>query len=69
MAQCIEFSMGEEQEIYTIISPIIVYAPAGLIHAPINIKEVRKPIIFINVADAVEYTKVYGISGPIATGR
>jgi hypothetical protein len=65
----VEFSMGEEQEIYTITSPTIVYVPAGLIHAPINVKDVRKPIIFMNVANATEYTTTYGAVGPIATSR
>jgi hypothetical protein len=51
----VDFSMGEEGEIYTFNKPTIVYIPAGLMHAPINIKVVKKPIIFMNVANALSY--------------
>jgi hypothetical protein len=48
----VEFHMGEENEIYRFDQPTIVYVPKGLVHAPIDIKVVRKPIIFMNVANA-----------------
>ena len=51
----VEFSMGEGGEIYTFDKPTIVYVPAGLVHAPINIKVVHKPIIFMNVANAPSF--------------
>jgi hypothetical protein len=51
----VEFSMGEEGEIYTFDKPTIVYIPKGLKHAPINITVVRKPIIFMNVANAPSF--------------
>ena len=51
----VEFSMGEEQEVHTITAPTIVYITKGLVHAPINVKIVNKPIIFMNVANAPEY--------------
>ena len=51
----VEFTIGEENEIYTIDQPTIVYIPAGLVHAPIDIKVVNKPIIFMNVANATGY--------------
>jgi hypothetical protein len=51
----VDFHMGEEGEIYTFDKPTIVYVPAGLKHAPINIKVVKKPIIFMNVANAPSY--------------
>jgi hypothetical protein len=51
----VEFSMGEEGEIYTFNKPTIVYVPKGLKHAPINIKIVKKPIIFMNVANATTF--------------
>jgi hypothetical protein len=57
----VEFSMGKEGEVYTFDKPTIVYVPAGLVHAPINIKVVKKPIIFMNVANATNFiTKVDG---------
>jgi hypothetical protein len=51
----VDFHMGEEGEIYTFDKPTIVYVPAGLKHAPINIKVVKKPIIFMNVANAPSF--------------
>ena len=57
----VDFSIGEEGEIYTFNKPTIVYIPKGLVHAPINIKVVKKPIIFMNVANAPGFiTKVDG---------
>ncbi len=50
----VELSMGEEHEIYTITAPTIVYVPKGLVHAPLNFKIINKPVIFMNVADAIE---------------
>ncbi|MFC1920163.1 hypothetical protein ACFLYQ_00380 [Chloroflexota bacterium] len=54
----VEVSMGEEEEIYTITEPTIVFVPAGMVHAPINFKEITKPIIFMNVANAPDYTTI-----------
>jgi hypothetical protein len=54
----VEFSMGEEQEIYTITQPTIVYIPAGLVHAPINFKVVKKPVIFMNVSNVATFSKI-----------
>jgi hypothetical protein len=51
----VDFSMGDEGEVYSFNKPTIVYIPAGLTHAPINIKVVKKPIIFMNVANALSY--------------
>ena len=53
----VECTMGEELEVYTVTEPTIVYVPAGLVHAPIDIKVVNKPIIFMNIANATEYTE------------
>jgi hypothetical protein len=49
----VDFHMGDE--IYTFDKPTIVFVPAGVKHAPINIKIVKKPIIFMNVANAPSY--------------
>jgi hypothetical protein len=54
----VEFHMGREDEIHTIRAPTIVYVPRGLVHAPIDIKIVNKPIIFMNVANASEYIEI-----------
>jgi hypothetical protein len=49
----VDFHMGDD--IYTFDKPTIVYVPAGVKHAPINIKVVKKPIIFMNVANAPSF--------------
>jgi hypothetical protein len=49
----VDFHM--DGEIYTFDKPTIVYVPKGLVHAPINIKVVKKPIIFMNVANAPSF--------------
>jgi hypothetical protein len=51
----VDFSMGDEGEIYTFNKPTIVYVPAGTVHAPINIRVCNKPIIFMNVANASSF--------------
>jgi hypothetical protein len=51
----IEFHIGNENEIHTFTTPFIVYIPAGVLHAPINIKVVKKPIIFLNIASCIDY--------------
>lgn len=54
----VEVTMGEALEEHTITEPTIVYVPAGLVHAPINVKTVNKPIIFMNVANAPDYSEI-----------
>jgi hypothetical protein len=51
----VEFSMGKEQEVHTFTTPFIVYIPAGMVHSPINIKVVKKPIIFMNISNTSGY--------------
>jgi hypothetical protein len=53
----VELTIGEEFEVHTITEPTIVYIPKGMVHAPINFKIINKPIIFMNVANAPEYTE------------
>jgi hypothetical protein len=54
----VEFTIGENLEVHTITEPTIVYVPRGLVHAPINVKTVNRPIIFMNVANASEYSEI-----------
>lgn len=56
----IELTIGKELEVHTITEPTIVYVPAGMLHAPINIKIVNKPLIFMNVANAVDNSELPG---------
>lgn len=41
----IEIYLGEEQEKYVVTQPTIVNLPAGLVHCPMEIKRVGKPIV------------------------
>ncbi len=45
----VEMHLGENEEKNIITYPACVYIPAGLVHSPLNIKKVTKPIVFIDV--------------------
>ena len=45
----VEISLGEPLEKHIINYTSCVYIPAGLMHCPLNIKTVNKPIMFIDV--------------------
>ena len=45
----VELFMGEEQERYLITQPTLVSLPPGLIHSPLNILRVGKPIVQLEV--------------------
>ena len=51
----IELCLGDECEPQIITEPTVVHVPAGMMHCPLTYKEVRKPVIFMNVALAPEY--------------
>ena len=51
----IEISLGEEGEKHIINSTSIVYIPKGLVHAPIAIKRVNKPIQWMHVLFTPKY--------------
>jgi hypothetical protein len=53
----IELPIGPEKEVHFIIGPTIVYVPQGLQHGPLNFKEIKKPVIFLNVANTPGYQK------------
>ncbi|OGO39477.1 MAG: hypothetical protein A2147_07690 [Chloroflexi bacterium RBG_16_57_8] len=46
----IELSLGEEQEVYLIEQPTVVYVPAGLVHTPLTFKRIDKPVLFHPIA-------------------
>ena len=50
----VELYLGEEKEKYIIDSSSFVYVPRGMMHCPLNIKRVTKPIMFIDVVLAPE---------------
>jgi hypothetical protein len=51
----IELSMGEEEELYLIEQPTIVYIPAGLVHTPLTFKTINKPVLFHPIALTPNY--------------
>lgn len=53
----VELCLGEEREKHIINSPTVVHIPAGLVHCPLNIVKVNKPILFMDISIAGRYTK------------
>ena len=45
----VEMHLGENEELFLITYPAVVNIPAGLVHSPLNIKTVNKPIVFIDI--------------------
>ena len=56
----IELSMGEEEELYLIKQPTIVYIPKGFIHTPLTFKRVDKPVLFHPIALTPNYYSKFG---------
>ena len=46
----IEMCLGEEQEKHLITSTSVVSIPPGLIHCPLIVKRVDKPIVFLEIS-------------------
>lgn len=46
----IEISLGEEQEKHLITSTSVVSIPPGLMHCPLIIKKVTKPVVFLEIS-------------------
>ena len=42
----VEIALGEDWEKYTITTPAIICLPAGVQHAPLNVKTVKTPFYF-----------------------
>ena len=45
----IEFGLGEEEEIQVITTSTFIWVPKGLSHGPLHVKEINKPVMFIDV--------------------
>lgn len=52
----VEIILGEEQEKHVITTAGVVSIPAGLTHCPIAIRNVTRPIVFLEVS----LTRIYG---------
>jgi len=53
----VELTLGQEKEKQTITAPTVVCVPKGLIHGPLNVKTIQKPILFCHIYLAPEYVK------------
>jgi hypothetical protein len=53
----IELSLGREGEKQIIKSPSVVCIPKGLIHGPLSVKNITKPILFCHIYLAPEYVR------------
>ena len=58
----IELCMGEEEELYLIEQPTVVYIPAGLVHTPLTFKRVDKPVLFQPIPLTPAYYSRFGDS-------
>ena len=56
----IEISLGEEGEKHIINTTSIVYIPKGLVHAPIVIKKVDKPVQWMHILFTPKYDMSVG---------
>ena len=56
----IEITLGEEREKHIVNTTSIVYIPKGLLHAPIAIKKVNKPIQWMHVLFTPKYDMAVG---------
>jgi len=52
----VEICLGEEQEKHLLTKAGVVSIPAGLMHCPIAVKNVTKPIVFLEIS----LTSLYG---------
>jgi len=46
----IEICLGEEQEKHTITSTTVVSIPPGLVHCPLIVKKLDKPVVFLEIS-------------------
>jgi hypothetical protein len=56
----IELSLGEEEELYLIEQPTVVYIPAGFVHTPLTFKRIDKPVLFHPIALTPDYYSNFG---------
>ena len=56
----VELSLGEEEELYLIEQPTIVYIPAGFVHTPLTFKRIDKPVLFHPIALTPDYYSNFG---------
>ena len=52
----VEICLGEEEESHVITKAGVVSIPSGLMHCPIHVRNVTRPIVFLEVS----LTRIYG---------
>ena len=52
----VEICLGEEEESHILTKAGVVSIPSGLMHCPIHVRNVTKPIVFLEVS----LTRIYG---------
>jgi hypothetical protein len=65
----IELSMGEEEELYLIKQPTVVYIPAGFVHTPLTFKRIDKPVLFHPIALKSDYYSNFAENINFVKGR
>ena len=54
----IEILMGEQEEPHVITSPTIVCIPQGMVHGPLTVKSIGKPVLFSQIYLAPDYQQI-----------
>jgi hypothetical protein len=53
----VELPLGKEKKKQIINEPQFVYIPQGLVHGPVKFKNIKKPIVFMNIYLSPKYSK------------
>jgi hypothetical protein len=51
----IHVCLGEEHEEHIITSPTVISVPAGMVHCPLTVKKLTKPVVFFEIAMTTDY--------------
>jgi hypothetical protein len=61
----VEITLGEDQEKHLLTSAGVVTIPAGLVHCPIDVRNVTRPIVFLEISLTREYGKPVAKEGAV----
>jgi hypothetical protein len=64
----VELSLGKEGETHVITAPVAVHIPQGMVHGPLNFKEIKRPILLIDSFLSAGYAMA-GKGTPQAPGK
>ena len=54
----LELQMGPEGEVHVIDAPGVVCIPKGLVHGPLTIKSIARPVLFSHIGLSPDYRQV-----------